>query len=84
LINEDLSVQIIRDSRSESVDRARGFFKFGFRVPDVDAIASRVETATGERPSIVDFSKHGIRILQLRDPEGNVIQLTSLLRNTQQ
>lgn len=79
LTGEQLLVEIIRDDRDGAVDRARGFVKVGFGVPDVSAVADRVAAATGERPSIVDFARHGVRILQLRDPEGNLIQLTSPL-----
>ena len=43
------------------------------------AVAERVEKATGERPRVVDFEPLAQRILQLRDPEGNVIQLFSPL-----
>lgn len=80
LTSEHLLVEIIRDDRARDVDRARGFFKVGFRVPDVEAVADRVFRATGERPRVIDFVHHRIRILQLRDPDGNIIQLSSRLR----
>ena len=79
LSNEELSVEIIRDDRAQDVDRSRGFFKVGFRVPDVELVADRVERATEERPRVVDDAAHGVRIVQLRDPDGNLIQLSSLL-----
>ncbi len=82
--NEQLFVEIIRDRRDASVDRARGFRKVGFRVPDVEPVADRIEQATGERPRIVEFARHGIYILQLKDPEGNTIQLTSAMEDTGQ
>ena len=77
LTNEHLFVEIIRDDRAQDVDRARGFFKVGFRVPDVEVVADRVMQATGERPRVIDFPRHEVRILQLRDPDGNIIQLSS-------
>ena len=81
LSNEHLFVEIIRDDRAADVDRAQGFFKVGFRVPDVEVVGDRVERATGERPRVIDVARHGVRILQLRDPDGNIIQLSSKLDN---
>ena len=49
--NDRLFVEIIRDDRARDIDRARGFFKVGFQVPDVEVVADRVEQATGERRS---------------------------------
>ena len=79
LRNEELLVEIIRDDRATSVARARGFFKIGFQVADVSRVADRVARATGERPRVLEIPPHGIRIIQLRDPDGNVIQLSSPL-----
>lgn len=39
LKNEKLFVEIIRDSRARKVDRALGFRKVGFYVPDVRSVA---------------------------------------------
>jgi predicted enzyme related to lactoylglutathione lyase len=77
LTNDDLLVEIIMDRRDQPAERAHGFRKVGFSVPDVDAVADRIAEVTGERPRVVDFDPHDVRILQLEDPEGNVIQLTS-------
>jgi predicted enzyme related to lactoylglutathione lyase len=77
--NKQLLVELIRDDRAQVVDRARGFRKVGFRVPDVETVADRVARATGERPRVVDFPRFGLRIIQIRDPDGNIIQLSSLL-----
>ena len=79
LANDELFVEIIRDNRDAVVERARGFAKVGFRVADVEDVADRVEAALGERPRVLDFREHGVRIIQLRDPDGNVIQLSSAL-----
>jgi catechol-2,3-dioxygenase len=84
LHSEQLLVEIIRDARASEVERARGLFKVGFRVENVEQVADRVERATGERPRVVDFDAHGVRILQLRDPDGNRIQLTSPLEDRPQ
>ena len=83
LANDDLFVEVIRDNRDQATLRARGFAKVGFRVPDVDAVADRVEEALGKRPRVLDFKEHGVRILQLLDPDGNIIQLSSPLPKTQ-
>ncbi len=79
LRNDHLFVEVIWDRRDADTKRSRGFSKVGFRVPDVDEVAGRVEEATGERPRVLDFPRHRIRILQLLDPDGNKIQLSSPL-----
>ena len=79
LTNDQLFVEIIRDSRAQSVTRAKGFFKVGFHVPDVDLVANVIQRATGERPRVLDFARHGVRIVQIRDPDDNIIQLFSRL-----
>lgn len=81
LSNEQLFVEVIRDDRARAAERVLGFRKVGFHVPDVEVIAERVEQATGERPRIVDDDRFGIRLLQIRDPEGNIIQLSSRLKD---
>lgn len=80
LRNAQLLVEIIRDDRAEEVGRARGFRKVGFQVPDVE-VADRVSAATGERPRVLDFERFGLRIIQIRDPDGNIIQLSSPLED---
>ena len=79
LRNENLFVELIRDNRSQKVERAQGFFKVGFQVPNVEAVADYVARVMGERPRIVDDIVLRIRILQLKDPAGNTIQLHSHL-----
>ncbi len=80
LANERLRVEVIRNDRDRpATGRTTGFAKVGFRVASVETVADRVERATGERPRVVDFARHRLRILQLRDPEGNTFQLTSPL-----
>ena len=79
--NDRLLVELIRDDRAQSVDRALGFRKVGFAVDDVETLADHIEQATGERPRIVDFEPMAQRILQLRDPDGNTLQLFSTLES---
>ncbi len=79
LRNDHLAVEIIRDDRAKKVDRALGFRKVGFRVPNVETIADRVMALTKTRPRIIDVERFGIRLIQLRDPDGNIIQLESPL-----
>ncbi|MEM7481616.1 MAG: VOC family protein [Acidobacteriota bacterium] len=79
LKNGGLLVEIIRDNRATEVEKARGLFKVGFEVADVAAVADRVKEATGEELRVIPFPAHGVRLLQLKDPEGNVIQLFSAL-----
>jgi hypothetical protein len=40
-------------------------------VPDVDAVADRVEAATGECPRVLEFPETGLRIVQIRDSDGS-------------
>lgn len=77
--NRELVVELIRDNRAQEAQRPRGFFKVGFAVPDVEAVAGRLAAGGAEPPRIVDDAAHGVRILQLKDPDGNTIQLTSPL-----
>lgn len=79
LKNQSLFVELIRDDRAQDVDRARGFFKVGFQVQDVGSVADVVARATGERPRVLEFAEFGVRIIQIHDPDGNTIQLTSPL-----
>ncbi len=77
LINEKLFVEIIRDNRAEKVDRALGFLKVGFYVPDVRSVARRIAQLNGETPKVIDFPEFGVQTIQIRDPENNLIQLFS-------
>lgn len=78
--NKHLLVEVIRDGRAEEVDRALGFRKVGFHVPDVKKVAERIARATGERPRVVEFEELNQQLLQIRDPDGNTIQLLSALK----
>ena len=79
LRNQELFVEIIWDPRDEPRNRPRGVRKVGFEVPDVQAVSDRIERDTGTRPQVLEFQQHGIRLIQLKDPEGNTIQLFSPL-----
>jgi len=83
LTNDDFFLEIIWSSEDEDADDARGIVKFGFRVPDVRVVADRVEAATGERPKLLEFAQHEIRLVQLYDPDGNILQLTSPLEESE-
>lgn len=80
LRNENLFVEIVRDDRAEEGERHRGFYKVGFFVSDVRIIADRIEAAGHERPRVLEFDRFGVRIVQLRDPDGNIVQLFSSSR----
>jgi catechol 2,3-dioxygenase-like lactoylglutathione lyase family enzyme len=80
LQNDQIFVEIIRDDRAQVAEDAMGLAKVGFRVSDVELVADRIERDTGERPRVLDFERHGVRILQVLDPDGNIIQLSSQLR----
>ena len=60
LRNDQLFVEIIRDNRAQGGVTARGFSKVGFQVPDVEAVAALVGRATGERPRVLEFARHGV------------------------
>lgn len=79
LRSELLYVEVIRDDRAEMAERALGFRKVGFFVLNVHEIADRVERTTGERPRVVAFAELGLQLIQLEDPEGNTIQISSHL-----
>lgn len=79
LTSDALFIELIWDSRCSKQENARGFAKVGFSVTDVREIAKRAESATGEKPRVIEFEKHKLRILQLRDPDGNVLQFASPL-----
>jgi catechol 2,3-dioxygenase-like lactoylglutathione lyase family enzyme len=79
LVSDHLFVEIIRDNRAPRGNRDAGFVKVGFNVPDVGAVADGVGRATGTRPRVLDFPRQGVRIVQLFDPDGNTIQLSSRL-----
>jgi predicted enzyme related to lactoylglutathione lyase len=77
LATENLFVELIWDNRDRAVERARGFAKVGFGVASADELAARVEKATGKSPKVVEAVKQGLRIVQLRDPDGNILQFSS-------
>lgn len=77
LVNTQLFVELIRDNRSQVVERATGFAKVGFQVKDVKDVANRIFEISGNRPKIINWKKFNMSILQLNDPDGNIIQLTS-------
>lgn len=79
LVSERVWVELIFDARDQAVANARGFVKFGFLVADVDAVADRVVAMGAPRPQIGESSQHQVRLLQLRDPDGHIVQFMSPL-----
>lgn len=79
LASDSLFVELIWDSRRKGYSNGRGFFKVGFSVTDVGEIADKVGAASGEKPRVIDDERHKIRIVQLRDPDGNILQFASPL-----
>ncbi|MGE3467392.1 MAG: VOC family protein [Pyrinomonadaceae bacterium] len=79
LVSDALFVELIWDSRGSNEKGGMGFFKIGYWVADVETIADRVGSATGDRPRVLDFEKHKLRLVQLRDPDGNILQFSSPL-----
>ncbi|ANM29826.1 hypothetical protein ABI59_09905 [Acidobacteria bacterium Mor1] len=77
LANDALFVEIIWDRRDSAAESARGIVKVGFSVPDVEAVADRVAAAGEKRPRVLTFKRHNVRLVQLRDPDGNILQLTT-------
>ena len=77
LASESLAIELIWDRRDQTVQGARGIAKVGFGVASLEQAAARIEQATGKRPRIVEIPKRRIRVLQLVDPDGNIIQLQS-------
>jgi len=84
LSNASVFVEIIEDNRNRTTPGRRipknefyGFAKVGFSVLNVVDVADRVEAATNNRPRVLDFEQFGIQLIQLHDPEGNTIQLSS-------
>ena len=78
LTRDGLAVELIQDRRDRAAEgRVRGLSKVGFEVQDLEPIADRVAASGEERPRILDFDKHSLRLLQVRDPDGNVVQLFS-------
>ncbi|MBO6575615.1 MAG: DUF4440 domain-containing protein [Rhodothermales bacterium] len=74
LISPGARIELIMDQRmADAGERARGFFKLGVSTGDLDGMADRVEASTGERPRVLSIGS--ARFLQLRDPEGNRVQI---------
>ena len=72
--NDRFYVELLQLSDAVDVERAMTFFKIGFEVPDLESLADRVESETGERPRVLTFETQGMRIIQIRDPDGNILQ----------
>ena len=75
----ELFVELVEIPEAPRVERGQGVYKVGFWVPDVEAVADRVAEATGERPRIVPFPTHGLRLIQIKDPDGTTIQISEAM-----
>ena len=59
--------------------RIQGLFKAGLLVDDLDAFIASLPT-TEEPPEIVNDTRNLVRLVQLRDPDDNLIQVMELQR----
>jgi len=80
LVGEHMEIELIRDDKGRTNKGERpprnefyGIAKIGFYVDDLEALADRVHTASGERPRILSFGKRNL--IQIHDPEGNTLQI---------
>ena len=67
-------IELIHDTRATDEDRPKGFFKTGYRVADIEAMAEHIESVTGVEERIVSIERHQVKVVQTRDPDGNVWQ----------
>lgn len=80
LTRDELFVELVQSRRDVPKEtRTQGFFKVGFEVPSLKPIADRIEASGEPRPRILDFERHGIRLMQIKDPDGNTVQLLAPL-----
>lgn len=75
LRNADLWIEIIWLQSAAPAQRDHGLFKVGFFVPDLASIASRLGNTMDEPPRIIEDPAHKVRFIQLKDPDGNIIQI---------
>ncbi|MFT4515012.1 MAG: catechol 2,3-dioxygenase-like lactoylglutathione lyase family enzyme [Planctomycetota bacterium] len=73
LSNDGFFVELIRDNRDVVVERAKGIRKVGFEVADLQAIVSKLETRLGSALEVLKFAQCHQRLIQVRDPDGNII-----------
>ena len=80
MVRPGLFVELLElaDAATPPDGRVRGPFKLGALVADLDAIVAALPAAA-DAPGIVEDANNGLRLLQLRDPDGNVVQLMQLL-----
>jgi len=79
-VNDFIHVEIVHLSEYTRNERPFGLFKVGAYVPDVEVIADRIGQTTGERPRVVEFEIMNQKLVQIRDPEGTLIQFMSPLK----
>ena len=66
---------IVADASVESA--AAGRILLSLEVPDVDAALARVESLGGQAPAPANDMPWGQRVAHVKDPDGNVVNLTT-------
>ena len=79
LVSKDVWIEVIHDRRNKPMQGAQGIVKAGFSVHDVDEIVEHATRLGLTKPRVVDSKLHHLRIVQLTDPDGNILQFTSPL-----
>lgn len=79
-LNDFIHVELVHLPDYSRNERPFGLFKVGAYVPDVEVIADRIGRSTGERPRVVEFETMNQKLVQIRDPEGTLIQFMSPLK----
>ncbi|MDX1556011.1 MAG: VOC family protein, partial [Xanthomonadales bacterium] len=76
LSRDGLFVELVqlRDAQARPEGRLEGPFKVGFLVADLDAFLAALP-ADRERPEVVEDQRNGLKMVQLRDPDGTVVQV---------
>ncbi len=65
------------DGAGDRANRAQGFFKAGFLTEDLDAFIASLPDSVS-KPSVIEDSVNKLRLVQLKDPDGNTIQVMQL------
>ena len=81
LENEQLIVELLElEAAVERPEgRVTGLFKTGFLVDDLAAFAAALPNHVPP-PDILDDADNGLLLLQLRDPDGNIVQVMQPIR----
>lgn len=75
-----LAVELLQleaaDTRPEGY--VTGPFKIGMLVADLDALMASLPAGT-EPPRVIEDEKNGLLLVQIRDPDGNIVQVMQRL-----